>query len=225
MDRYPKIDTVAMTQVIVELTKGFRGVETTPALWICGRSSTFGLRPSLIEEFLPGIMRGWTEKLERGYIVATPIVFYTCKSGAIEIAEAPRGIPDEEFLVYNHYNILLSYIDSSGKIQIERYEPAFIDTQGNLQLRMEKTVKNVFRQYSPRDVKFSLVAERGLQALNKDTTLCGHHILYWMVYRLKYGKKASAKMLSSEESLEKFRRFCVCVTKLQTHCGECAQIV
>lgn len=218
--RVPKIDSSKINDVFQEISPMFRSVTRSSPLWICGRESSFGFRPSL-EKFIPGIMTNLIPNLESGKIVLTPLIFYTCgaddpekvlssKVRTYERRTYERRTDERrsDFLVSNHYNLLITYINSSGVITLERYEPANATRQSSLNEKLTILFTKLFRKYSKRTVKFELIAPKGLQSLNRDADLCGHHIVYFAVYRLKYGKNESVRMLTSEDSKIRFQTFC-----------------
>lgn len=152
--------------------------------------------------------------------MVTPIIFYTCAADNTEnLEERGDKISDPNFLVYNHYNVLISYLTGEGVIHIERYEPSSTSAQGNLQEVMANLFIGLFKQYTKRTVEFKLVAPKGLQAVYKDKRLCGHHIVYWTIYRLKYGLKASINMITSDQTSARFERFCNCMS--ESTVGKC----
>ena len=204
MDVINLIDTKKMDVILQELISSFNGVKLIPSIWICGRSSTFGIRPSQKDIFL-----NWLNILKRGYITVTPIVFYGCDVNNLEKSNGEHDQTD--FMVYNHYNILLSYIDKRGKIHLERYEPANSEKQGNLNNKLEKLFKDGFKT---QNIDFQLISSKGLQHIHKDTKLCGHHILYWLIYRLKYGLEKSIELVNNPDSNPLFESFCINVQKL-----------
>jgi hypothetical protein len=209
----PKINTNQMNDIFKEISASFKMTARTTPLWICGRAQNFGFRPSLERDFLPNITRDWVKKLEGGYVMITPLVFYTCDANNTEnVEERGEKESDPNFLVYNHYNVLLSYLDANGEIQVERYEPSRAASQGNLHEMLSSLIVGLFKNYTNRSVKFNLVTPKGLQAIYKDRRLCGHHILYWTIYRLKYGLKASVNMITDKSTSERFERFCKCMT-------------
>lgn len=212
----PKIDSNQMNIVFKELVKSFKMVERITPLWICGRKTNFGFRPSLIP-FLQDILKHWISQVEQGKVVVVPIIFYTCDSKDIEKVEKieedktqENGI-NPDFFVYNHYNVLVSYMTSNGSINIERYEPSNSLYQGNLQENLVSLFMNFFKKHTSRKIIFKLVTPKGLQAIYKDRTLCGHHIVYWTIYRLKHGLKNSIEMLTDELTIPRFERFCRCI--------------
>ncbi len=152
-------------------------------------------------------MKEWLRKLERG-VVIVPIVFYACSEKDPERVDETQP-QTRDFLVYSHYNILISYLQK-GEVVIERYEPADATRQGDLNEKLSHLLSGLFTPYQ-RKIKYLLVAQRGMQAKHGDKTLCGHHIVYWIIYRLKYGLERSQKVLlpSSEDS---FLEFCRCIT-------------
>lgn len=213
VNHIPKIDSNQMNLVFKELVKSFQMVERITPLWICGRKNNFGFRPSL-NSFLPSIITNWISQVQQGKIVVIPIIFYTCDSNDIEKVEKveeekTQGNPD--FFVYNHYNVLVSYLTSDGVINIERYEPSNSLYQGNLQENLVYLFTNLFKTYTSRKILFKLVTPKGLQAIYKDKKLCGHHIVYWTIYRLKYGLKDSIEMIHDKSTIPRFERFCKCI--------------
>lgn len=222
----PKIDTNKINDMFGEVIQSFRMVSKTIPLWICGRSTSFGFRPSL-HQYLPEITKKWLSEMEQGKIIITPIIFYTCDAKNIEnvldhteMTETADNVDGGGyFLVNNHYNVLISFITSDGHIQIERYEPSNSENQGNLNNGLSNLFISLLREYTKRVVKFELVSPKGLQAIYKDKTLCGHHILYWSIYRLKYGVKASIEMIKDGVSSLRFEKFCKCITDYRV--GKC----
>lgn len=206
----PKIDTNQINGVLKDLVSSFKMVQHVHPLWICGRSKNFGFRPSLEKNYLPKITEEWVSFLEKGFVVITPLVFYTCSAEDIEKLSEERN--NQNFLVYNHYNVLISYIDKFGKIVIERYEPSDSTKQGILQKYLSQLICENLKKYTQRTLHFQLVAPQGLQAIYGDNQLCGHHIIYWTIYRLKYGLKASVNMLSDSKTGKRFEQFCRCIT-------------
>jgi hypothetical protein len=207
----PKINTIQMDDILKEVIGSFSMTVQTASLWICGRAASFGFRPSMP---LSKIMTDWIDKLKAGFVVITPIVFYTCASDNIEnIEDNRRGSKGgRDFLVYNHYNILISYLTAKGSINIERYEPADSLVQGNLNFQLKSLFEAQFKKYTDTPISFALVAPKGLQANYKDRRLCGHHILYWTIYRLKYGLQAAISVLSDPSVNQRFERFCNCMS-------------
>lgn len=215
--KIPKINTQKMNDIIKQLFEGekafFESTARTSLFWICGRKDSFGFRPSFKNTFLPNIMKDWCTKLESGRVVITPIAFYACDQSNPENEEKLRHDGDD-FLVYSHYNMLISYLNDKGEIYLERYEPANTHYQGNLNQLMEKLFVSTFGKYTKRDIKFNLISEKGLQNRYKDRTLCGHHILYWLIYRLKYGKDKAIEILNNPDTVSSssFKKFCLCMT-------------
>lgn len=208
----PKINTKMMDEVLGDVITNFSGTTKTSSLWICGRSSSFGFRPSLN---VKAIFSDLVKKAKSGYIVITPIVFYICDSENIE-EESKLGENEDrsKFLVFHHYNILLSYLKKDNTLNIERYEPSDSKNQGNLDTRLSKLLlDNIVIK-----AKYELIHPFGLQAVIKDKVLCGHHILYWLFFRLKYGKSATIEMLARSEhspgTLDKFKGFCKDMTEV-----------
>ncbi len=217
----PKIDTNKIDDMVGELIKSFRMVSKTIPLWICGRSESFGFRPSL-NRYLPDITQKWVSEMEQGKIIISPIIFYTCDANNIENVTSQEVTSYNDtnyFLVNNHYNVIISYINSNGIIQIERYEPANSNNQGKLNNNISNLFSDLLKKYTKRSIKFELVSPKGLQANYKDKTLCGHHILYWSIYRLKYGFKASVEMVQDKMSFSRFEKFCQCITDYRI--GKC----
>lgn len=200
----PKISTSEIGGVFNELVLNFKATKTVNPLWICVNESNFGFRQSFVKEYLDQTFAEWTFNLQKGNVVITPLVFYDCSS------------TEEK---YSHYNSLISYVDSTGSIQIERYEPDDSTTQGKLNERLRDLFRMTFKKYTNTDVVFSLVAPKGLQNANQDRTLCGHHILYWTIFRLKYGLSAALLMLSNSNALNRFKTFCSCITDMRI--GKC----
>lgn len=206
MDGIELIDTKKMEYLLQDLLSSFNKVKLIPSLWICGRSSTFGIRPSQQSIFL-----NWKNVLKRGFVCVTPIVFYGCDSNNLEdVNEFPEN--KEDFLVNNHYNILVSYIDNNKHIKIERYEPNDSTIQGNLNYKLEKLFTYYFRPFK---VNFKLVNPQGLQYMHKDKKLCGHHILYWVIYRLKYGLEKSINLIYNSSSTHTFGSFCMNIQNIK----------
>jgi hypothetical protein len=211
----PKINTNEINNVYKAMIASFNGAKRITPLWICAREKNFGFRPSLETNHLPQIMFDWIASMKLGLVVVVPLIFYSCEEKNIENAEDTQGkLFDPNFLVYNHYNVLISYIASDDSITIERYEPSSISQQGKLQEKLEDLFKNSFSNYTRRVVNFKLVAPKGLQAKYGDTRLCGHHIVYWTIYRLKYGLQASVDMLTDNVSIDRFDSFCKCMKDL-----------
>ncbi len=148
-----------------------------------------------------------------GFVRQGKGVFYACDQSNPENEEKLRHDGDD-FLVYSHYNMLISYLNDKGEIYLERYEPANTHYQGNLNQLMEKLFVSTFGKYTKRDIKFNLISEKGLQNRYKDRTLCGHHILYWLIYRLKYGKDKAIEILNNPDTVSSssFKKFCLCMT-------------
>lgn len=203
----PKINTSKMEAVMNGVASRFQQTHSLPSLWICGRSSRFGLRPSLVRDYLSRMMDEWFRKLEKG-VVIVPIVFYACSDKDAEKVDETQP-QSKDFLVYSHYNILISYLQR-GEVVIERYEPADATRQGDLNERLRGLLTELFAQYH-RKVRYLLVAERGMQAKHGDKTLCGHHIVYWIIHRLKYGFEKSREVLRPEKE-DTFVEFCRCIT-------------
>ena len=183
--------------------------KTIDPIWICGRKKNFGFRPSLEKNYLPYMTSKWIDYLRNGYNVVIPIVFYNCNENDTEKHDGINLSSD--FLVFNHYNILFSYLDENNVIQIERYEPSTIKYQGDLNEKMESLFKSLFKDIR---VNFNLVSDSGLQNINKDKYLCGHHILFWVLHRVKYGKIESVNIIN-KNSIEKFKNFCVKINRMK----------
>lgn len=211
-ENIPKINTSKMNEIFKELVGSFKMVDRITPLWICGREKNFGFRPSLEKDYLPAILKNWIEKVENGYVLIIPIVFYICDAKDRELITTDTS----EFLVLNHYNVLVSYMDANKQIIIERYEPSNSLLQKDLNDRMKKLFMSSLKKYTNKNIIFKLVAPKGLQAIYKDKTLCGHHILYWTMYRLKYGLENSITMITEEITSKRFERFCQCM-KESTH--------
>jgi acylphosphatase len=201
------INTDQMTIIIKETLKIFKASSRTECLWINGRISNFGFRPSFKKDYLPSILKGWIQDLREGKIVITPIVFYP---SAKEDPEKFMKVKDREnFHAYHHYNILFSWINDQGVIEIERYEPGDSTKQSNLDSEMKKLLLQTFREETKESINYTLIAPKGLQAKFGDSKLCGHHILFWMLYRLKKGRKKALDLLSSEKDAgAAFQKFC-----------------
>jgi hypothetical protein len=217
----PVIDTVQMDQLLAKLTPIFKGVRQTGGYWICGRSSKFGFRPSFNRDWLPKMIKEWIQLLETGYIVITPLIFYTCDKDDPENVLVHQELFDkEDFLVNNHYNVLISHLTKDGTIYLERYEPADTTMQNNLDDRLKKLFIETFAKVSSRKVDYRLISQTGLQAKYKDTTLCGHHIVYWIIYRLKYGDDKSISLITDPSDTGKgFLKFCSCLNEFQESCA------
>lgn len=217
----PKLNTDQINFVFKKMVTYFKAVQRITPFWICAREKNFGFRPSFEKQFLQPNVKLWTNYLNQGFTVIVPIVFYSCEEKDIENVEDTKGkLYDPDFLVYNHYNVIVSYIDSNNNIILERYEPSGISRQGNLQDRLSDLFTNLFKQYTRKKVEFKIVAPKGLQSKYGDTRLCGHHIVYWTIYRLKYGLQQSINMLTDDASDDLFSNFCECM-KNNDDIGKC----
>ena len=210
-DIYPKINTTQMDKLLPQITNAFENVKSLPLWWICGRKQNFGFRPSFTKLYLEGLTKKWLSLLKDN-IVITPIVFYTCDKKNIELTTPDNEKDVEDFHVYHHYNILISWVENNI-IHIERYEPSNINYQGNLDTKLKDLFVNTLRKYTTKDVKYELISPTGLQNKTKDKTLCGHHILFYVIYRLKYGKEKTQEQLNTTNDVNKFKSFCECMTE------------
>ncbi len=211
-----------MDTMLREIVASFRGTRSLNPIWICARQSKFDFRPGFKKVFLASLFKQWAQYIEEGYVVVVPVVFYLCS------AEEPDKVinhPTEEdiksgdFIVENHYNILLSFLDSKNRLCVERYEPANTLLQGDLNLRMERLIRNTMSSYSGYKLQYSLVHPHGLQSKYYDNTLCGHHILYWIIFRLKYGKEKAIELIENKlDRGTKFAQFCECLLSFKETC-------
>lgn len=201
------IDTTEMNRLIGQFVSLFPRTASTPGLWICGRIDKFGFRPSFERDHLEKVLTDWIKNLNEWKVMVTPVIFYHCKSSDHD-QEEKKEKNTGKFFVKNHYNMLISWIDATGNIKIERYEPADTSTQGILDDKMEDLLIKSFKRFSRRKISYYLVSDRGLQYTSKDDTLCGYHILYWLLYRLKYGLDKAIKMLHDGLNMPMFREFC-----------------
>jgi hypothetical protein len=221
-DAIPKINTSQMDELLARITPSFRGARQTGGYWICGRSTTFGFRPSFKKEYLPIMIKEWYSSLSQGYIMITPLIFYICDHNDPEVvisSPTPDDKKNNDFLVYNHYNLLISHLTQDGSIYIERYEPADSSMQGDLDSRLETLFKNTFKTVTKQSINYKLINPVGLQSKYGDNTLCGHHILYWAIYRLKYGDKAAVKLIESHtDNGHGFVKFCSCLNEFRESC-------
>ena len=212
----PIINTAKMDEILKDTVKLFKGgvIDRITPLWICGRSQTFGWRPSFKKTYLPAITRHWIDQLSKGKIIIAPIVFYACADN--DVSEEERR---NKFLVFHHYNLLITRLTPTGGIHIERYEPSDADYQGNLDERLSKLLIDNFKEHTGKTITYNLVGRKGLQAVLKDKTLCGHHIIYWLIYRFKHGQEEFNKLLRDSTSAnEKFITFCKCMSNYQRGC-------
>lgn len=136
---------------------------------------------------------------KQGHVVAVPVIFYHCQQ---DYEKSIPGQHSSDHYVDLHYNILLIYYLDG--IIFERYEPHSTLLQGNF----ASVLEGLFAQFSEEKISFELFAEKGLQSLKKDK-LCGHHILYWVRHRLKFGKKVTRFEFTQrqEETYKKFMIF------------------
>ena len=195
----PIINTKEMNKLIKQFGSMFPQTYCSPAIWICAQIGKIGFRPD--KDLLTDIFKNWIRKLEEWKIVITPVVFYQCRETGL-------------FHIKNHYNLLISWIDSDKKIRLERYEPDDATTQRGLDSELEQLLVKTLQKYTRRNISYYLVSQFGLQMKFGDKTLCGYHILYWLIYRLKYGLEQSQKMLMNP-NIRYFNDFCSCILRVE----------
>jgi len=66
----------------------------------------------------------------------------------------------------------------------------------------------MFEEHLNKKIKY--ISTEGLQSKLNDKRLCGYHILYWMIYRLKHGKDKTEIMLVASKA-KPFLEFCRCL--------------
>jgi hypothetical protein len=200
----PNIKSNQIVNLLSKFCDKFKHVYVTSNLWICGRIEQFGFRPKQVP-YLKDIYSNWVSKLMNGYIVVTPVIFYKCD--AVNAEKVNNDESDTNFMVGSHYNVLISYLDATNIIQIERYEPSNATYQGNLNNLLGVLITSTMREFTECVVHYEKVAKEGLQCILKDKLLCGYHIVYWVIYRLKYNLIKALEMLDNPE-IDKFIRFC-----------------
>ena len=189
------ISSSKIEQLLKETVHSFQNTHAFPPFWICTRKEKVDFRSSSKEMVKQNVQLA-IRLAKQGHVVVIPLIFYHCQQ------DYEKSIPHEHssnHYVDLHYNILLIYY--SNGIVFERYEPHSTLLQGNFASELEK----LFAQFSEEKISFQLFAEKGLQTLNKDK-LCGHHILYWISQRLKFGKKVTQFefIQRREETYKKF---------------------
>jgi hypothetical protein len=220
LDELRKINTTEMEHILKEFIKLYKNTRvSTTSIWVCGRDDKFGYRPAFKKFYLDALVKDLLRKTREGYIVVVPLVFYACKKDNIDKVESIiKGNSTSDFMVYNHYNILVVREESSKKsLIIERYEPANVKYQKDLHSKLQTLFSSTFIEFG-KTVKLELVMEKGLQHKYQDKTLCGYHILFWVLYRLSNGIEASREIFESPSAIDKFEQFCICMSKNQTSC-------
>lgn len=168
------------------------------------------------------MIQEWFNSIDQGFLMITPLIFYICDRDDPEniiTGPTPDDKKDNDFLVYNHYNLLISHLTSDGDIYIERYEPADVKMQGDLDSKLEALIRETFATVTTKKIIYRLIHPTGLQSKYGDNTLCGHHILYWAIYRLKYGDdKAVQLIVDKGDSGKGFVKFCSCLNGFRESC-------
>ena len=192
----PLIATNRMDTMMKQLTGLFSQTTSVHALWICAESTRFEFRPSQKRTFLTGLFKELIMLLENHTVVVAPVVFYQCRTSTTD-----------KFLVSNHYNVLIMWLDANGVIQIEKYEPG--RSTPTLDTKLKNLLQLEFKKYTFRPVIYYSAVSTGLQ--RQDERLCGYHIIYWTMYRLKYGLSRARQMVT--EGTEGFAKFCRCIAE------------
>lgn len=211
-ENLPKIKSNQIDLVLEKMLKELNlpNVARLPAFWICARKSGISFQKSFEKTYLPVYLSQWLRDLIDKKMVIIPLIFYPCdehdNNKILDKDETDEKV-NKEFIIMNHYNVLLSYFDEKSKtIIVERYEPT-----REVNPQFNELLSNLFiKTLKLPNMVFILVSQYGLQYVYKDTKLCSYHILYYLIFRLKHTLAESVYMLTHQPPHpHRFIDFCV----------------
>lgn len=190
----------------------------TKPIWVCARSSYFGIRPSqVLSGGLSYIIRvALYNAITKLKHVIVPIIFYPC---GVHDKEVDDSKEDDDFLIYNHVNVFLCHYDTGrDKLVVERYEPS--DCLSHKQIQAHKRMLEMFTYYFHKEskgrvqIEFFSVVEKGGQSRYGDKHLCTFHSIYWLLMRLQLGLEKSRKAVFEDFDEHHFESFERCIKRI-----------